>query len=252
MPERDKPERDMPQRDKPQRDKPQPIVELTGITRNYGEEIITRALRGVDLDIQPGEFAAIVGPSGSGKSTLLNIMGLLDRPTEGRLVVQGNDTRELDEDAITELRGQTLGFIFQSHHLLTAFSAIENVMMPAGLIGGSFDDDMRRRAGELLKAVGLEDHADKNARNLSGGQKQRVAVARALTMQPDLVLADEPTGNVDTETGDKVFGLLRSINEDTDTAFIIVTHNQQMAERCDRVIRLVDGEIVEDRAGEQA
>lgn len=236
----------------PEQNKPQPIVELTGITRDYGEEIITRALKGVDLDIQPGEFAAIVGPSGSGKSTLLNIIGLLDRPTEGRLVVQGNDTRELDEDAITELRGQTLGFIFQSHHLLTAFSAVENVMMPAGLIGGSFDDDMRRRAGELLKAVGLEDHADKNARNLSGGQKQRVAVARALTMQPDLVLADEPTGNVDTETGDKVFGLLRSINEDTDTAFIIVTHNQQMAERCDRVIRLVDGEIVEDRAGEQA
>jgi lipoprotein-releasing system ATP-binding protein len=228
---------------------PEPIVELEAVTRDYGKEIITRALRGVDLQVNAGEFAAVVGPSGSGKSTLLNIMGLLDRPTDGRVFVDGEDTHDFDDDAITDLRGKTLGFIFQSHHLLTAFSALENVMMPTGLARGRFDDDMRRRATELLESVGLAEQVDKNVRKLSGGQKQRVAVARALVMQPDLVLSDEPTGNLDTETADKVFALLRRLNSQTDTAFFIVTHDEPMAERCDRVIRLVDGEVVEDRAG---
>ena len=225
------------------------IVELEGITRNFGDVVVTEVLKGIDLTVEPGEFTALVGPSGSGKSTLLNIMGLLDRPTSGRVVVDGKSTTELDDAAITGIRGRTLGFIFQFHHLLTGFSALENVMMPAGVDQGSFRDATRERADELLTDVGLHDHEAKDVRHLSGGQQQRVAIARALMNEPELVLADEPTGNLDTKTADQVMDLLRRINEERGTAFVVVTHEEARAERCRRYINLVDGEIVEDRPG---
>lgn len=228
------------------------IIEIEKITRDFENGVVTHVLKGIDLCIERGAFVSLVGPSGSGKSTLLNIMGLLDRPTSGRVVVAGEDTHDLDDDTITRIRGQTLGFIFQFHHLLTGFTALENVMMPAGVRRGSFSTPIRERAEELLAEVGLADHMHKNARDLSGGQRQRVAVARALTNEPDLVLADEPTGNLDTHSADAVFDLLRRINAETSTAFLIVTHEEQRAEECPRFIRLVDGEIVEDRDGESA
>ncbi len=223
------------------------IVLLEDIVRDYGEgEAATRALDGIDLSLEPGEFSALVGPSGSGKSTLLNIMGLLDHPTSGTVTVDGTPTDDLDDRGVTRLRGRTLGFVFQFHHLLTGFTALENVMMPAAVDRGRFSTDLRERARELLDRVGLGDFKDKNARHLSGGQKQRVAIARALTNEPELVLADEPTGNLDTKTADRVLDLLREINTDTGTAFLIVTHDEELARSCQRLIRLVDGHIVED------
>ncbi len=228
------------------------ILRLEEVTREFGEVVVTRVLKGIDLRIEPGEFTSLVGPSGSGKSTMLNIMGLLDRPTTGGVFVDGESTTDLDDHAITRLRGRTLGFVFQFHHLLTGFSALENVMMPAAVDRGKFTTAMRERAEALLEQVELLEHETKNVQHLSGGQMQRVAIARALTNEPKLVLADEPTGNLDTHTADRVMDLMRRINEELDTAFLIVTHEEARAESCERLIRLVDGEIVEDRPGKDA
>jgi lipoprotein-releasing system ATP-binding protein len=223
-----------------------PIVRLKEVSREYGDVVITRALDQVDLSLERHEFTALLGPSGSGKSTLLNIMGLLDRPTEGKVLINGEDTTDLDDDGITGIRGRTLGFVFQFHHLLTGFTALENVMMPAAVDKGMFTDAIRKRAANLLDEVGLEGEKDKDVRHLSGGQKQRVAIARALTNEPDLVLADEPTGNLDTKAADVVMDLMRRINEETGTAFLIVTHDEERAQTCKRLLRLVDGKLVED------
>ncbi len=195
-----------------------------------------------------GEFAALIGPSGSGKSTLLNQIGLLDRPTEGQIFIEGKATEDLDDHALTALRGKKLGFIFQSHHLLPGLEVIENVMLPAAGVEGGFRESMRPPAQALLDAVGLGEWSDAWPRQLSGGMQQRVAVARALMNDPRLVLADEPTGNLDTESSDQVFQLLRRRNEENQTAFLVVTHNHELARRCDRVIELVDGRVVYDGA----
>ena len=223
------------------------IVRLTEVVRDYGEVVVTRALDHVDMTIEQGEFTALVGPSGSGKSTLLNMMGLLDRPTGGEVFVEGRATTELNDDEITSLRGRTLGFVFQFHHLLTGFSALENVMMPAAVDEGRFTRAMRRRARRLLEEVGLEEEVDRDVRFLSGGQQQRVAIARALNNRPALVLADEPTGNLDSHTADRVMDLMRRINDETQTAFVIVTHDEVRARECSRIVRLVDGSIVDER-----
>ena len=228
------------------------IIELDNVVREYGETIKTRAVDEVDLRVDAGEFTSLVGPSGSGKSTLLNLMGLLDRPTSGEVTIEGQPTSSLDDDAITAMRAHTLGFIFQFHHLLTGFSALENVMMPAAVDAGSFDGDMRKKAGHLLREVGLADHVDKDIRHLSGGQQQRVAVARALTNEPRIVLADEPTGNLDTASSAQVMDLLRGINADRGMAFLIVTHDDDLAESCARYLRLVDGKLVDDRPGHRS
>lgn len=223
-----------------------PIIELDHLVREYGETVKTRAVDDVDLRIDAGEFTALVGPSGSGKSTLLNLMGLLDRPTSGEVTIEGRPTSSLDDDAITALRAHTLGFIFQFHHLLTGFSALENVMMPAAVDVGSFDDAMRRRAHRLLNEVGLADHIDKDIRHLSGGQQQRVAVARALTNEPQIVLADEPTGNLDTETTADVLHLLQQLNHEHDLTIVMVTHEPEVAVHTRRVLYFVDGKLVDD------
>jgi lipoprotein-releasing system ATP-binding protein len=223
------------------------VLRLEGITRDFGEgEARTRVLRGVDLSLRRGEFAALMGPSGSGKSTLLHIMGLLDRPTGGSLHLDGQDAGLLDDDGLTRCRGRTLGFVFQFHHLLPGFTALENVMIPMAADRGRLEPSMRECGMALLERVGLSSRADARATTLSGGQAQRVAIARSLAMNPKIVLADEPTGNLDTRTADDVFTLLRDVNRAQGVTFLVVTHDRRLAERTDRIIELVDGRIVSD------
>jgi lipoprotein-releasing system ATP-binding protein len=221
------------------------VLRLEGIRKSYnvGTAVETEVLHGIDLLMQSGDFLALMGPSGSGKSTLLNIIGLLDRPTAGRLLIDGHDTGTLDDARLTRLRGETIGFIFQYHYLISAFTACENVMMPMLVDQGFPDAAMRQRAEELLDQVGLSRWRDNTATNMSGGQQQRVAIARALAMNPDLVLADEPTGNLDTQSANAVFDLMRQINRERGTTFLMVTHNPDLAERCDRIIEVVDGRV---------
>jgi lipoprotein-releasing system ATP-binding protein len=227
---------------------PDEVLRLAGVCKSYdkGRPTENEVLHSIDLTLRKGEFVALIGPSGSGKSTLLNVVGLLDRPDRGKLYVQGEDTSQLDERALTKLRGHTIGFVFQYHYLLSAFTAIENVMMPLLLEHGRPDDSMREKAGQLLEKVGLTPWRNSLVNNLSGGQQQRVAVARALAMDPPLLLADEPTGNLDTKSADGVFDLMRSVNRSSGTAFLFVTHDPRLADRCERVIDLVDGRIVSD------
>ncbi len=224
----------------------EPLVLVEGVTKSFGREVVTKVLHGIDLELFPAEFTALVGPSGSGKSTLLNLLGLLDRPTSGRIVLQGRDTTDLGDDERSALRGRSLGFVFQFHHLLPAFTALENVMMPMLAARGREEARMRDRAFALLDEIGLADRASYGASKLSGGQQQRVAVARALVLEPPLVLADEPTGNLDTESGAQVFELLRRVSERHRTAFLVVTHDERIAARCDRVLTMVDGRIRSD------
>jgi lipoprotein-releasing system ATP-binding protein len=211
---------------------------------NVGMPSETEVLHGIDLRLEHGQFLALTGPSGSGKSTLLNIIGLLDRPTSGKLFIKGQDTSALKDSAITQLRGHTIGFVFQEHHLISAFTALENVMMPMLVDRGFPSSEIEARARELLDRVGLDAVADNNAMNMSGGQQQRVAIARALAMQPDLVLADEPTGNLDTKSAGSVFELMRQMNREGGTSFLMVTHNIDLAKRCDNIIDVVDGRVV--------
>jgi lipoprotein-releasing system ATP-binding protein len=210
---------------------------------NVGQPSEVEVLHDIDLRLEHGEFLALMGPSGSGKSTLLNIIGLLDRPTSGRLTIKGHDTATLGDTEITHLRGHTIGFVFQYHLLISAFTARENVMMPMLVDRGFSSAAVEMRAGELLAQVGLEKFANNLANNMSGGQQQRVAVARALAMNPDLVLADEPTGNLDSKSATGVFELMRQVNRDSGTSFLLVTHNLDLARRCDRIIEVVDGRI---------
>ncbi len=225
----------------------EPLLRVEGVTKEYGDGVVTRALAGVDLALDRGEFVALIGPSGSGKSTLLNVIGLLDPPTRGRVVLAGVDTSGLSERSLTAVRARTLGFVFQFHHLLPAFTALENVMLPAWGDEGFSSRQMKDRATELLVAVGLTDRLHYRTTNLSGGQQQRVAIARALSRRPPLILADEPTGNLDTESSNDVFELLRRVNREFGTTFLIVTHDTRIADRCDRVVEIVDGCIRQDR-----
>ena len=221
------------------------ILRLERVCKSYniGSPSEVQVLHDIDLSLRRGEFLALMGPSGSGKSTLLNIIGLLDRPSSGRLTIKGEDTGLLADGALTRLRASTIGFVFQEHHLISAFTALENVMMPLLVERGFPNAAMESRAMDILRQVGLVPVAQNLAPNMSGGQQQRVAVARALAMQPDLVLADEPTGNLDSATADMVFDMLRKINHDNGTSFLIVTHNADLARRCDRIIDVVDGRI---------
>ena len=225
-----------------------PTLRLEGLRKSYGAGALeTEVLHGIDLVLQPGEFVALIGPSGSGKTTLLNLIGLLDRPSAGYLYVTGEEASALTEEATTRLRGRAIGFIFQYHHLLPAFTALENVMMPMLATRGRLEASMRDTALRLLDAVGLARWRDHKASAISGGQQQRVAIARALAMSPPLVLADEPSGNLDTENADAVFDLMRKVNVEARTTFLIVTHDPRLAQRCDRIVELVDGRIVSDR-----
>ncbi|HTO83009.1 MAG TPA: ABC transporter ATP-binding protein [Methylomirabilota bacterium] len=221
------------------------ILRLERVCKSYnvGTPVETEVLHDIDLAMHRGEFLALMGPSGSGKSTLLNIIGLLDRPTAGRLFIHGQDTSALGDGELTRLRGHSIGFVFQYHYLISAFTAIENVMMPLLADRGFPSAEIERRAATLMEQVGLTPVAGNLAMNMSGGQQQRVAIARSLAMRPDLVLADEPTGNLDTKSADGAFELMRAVNRQDGTTFLIVTHNLDLARRCDRIIDVVDGRI---------
>ena len=221
------------------------IIEIRNLTRIYGDGAEVRALDGVNLDIERGEFLAIIGPSGSGKSTLLNQIGILDTPTSGTILLDGVDITKASEKERSKLRNRKLGFIFQYHHLLPDFNAIENVMMPL-LINGVKRSKARKIAIRMLEEVGLGDRKDHRPNQLSGGQNQRVAIARALANSPGIVIGDEPTGNLDSKASDTIYELLRKLNREHEQTFILVTHDEQMAAKTDRVIRLVDGKVVED------
>ena len=228
---------------------PAPLLHLQQVRKSYNVGLPNEAeiLHGVQLQVQPGEFIALVGPSGSGKSTLLNILGLLERMSSGSYQLQGVETRQLSDEGLTLLRRQKLGFVFQFHHLLPAFSALENVTLPALMAHGAVSTRDRERASELLAAVGLAGALHKKPSELSGGMQQRVAIARALVHNPLLVLADEPTGNLDSQSSQEVFELLRQIHRAQGTAFLIVTHDPRLAQRCDRLVEMVDGQIAQDR-----
>ena len=222
------------------------LLELRGVRKSYGDKVRTEVLHGIDLSLKAGEFAAIIGASGSGKSTLLNLVGLLDRPTSGNILVHGRKTDELSENELTALRGRTLGFIFQFHHLVGALTVTENLLMPLWLSGRPPSAETTTLIREALDQVGLENKALARPDELSGGQQQRVAIARALIHRPDLVLADEPTGNLDSQTADSIFALMRDFNRARGTTFLIVTHDPRMAARCDRIIRIEDGVVAAD------
>ncbi|MBS7781590.1 ABC transporter ATP-binding protein [Acidovorax sp. CCYZU-2555] len=224
------------------------MLQLSGLRKSYnlGQPNAAEVLHGIDLRIGAGEFVALIGPSGSGKSTLLNILGLLEPATDGSYQLQGAEMAGLGDAALTRRRREALGFVFQFHHLLPAFTALENVTLPALMATGRVTAGERARAEELLAAVGLADALHKRPGELSGGMQQRVAIARALVHGPALVLADEPTGNLDTASSQAVFELLRAIHAERGTAFVLVTHDPRLAARCDRVVELVDGRIAND------
>ena len=229
---------------------PAPLLHLQQVRKSYNVGLPNEAeiLHGVQLQVQPGEFIALVGPSGSGKSTLLNILGLLERMSSGSYQLQGVETRQLSDEELTLLRRQKLGFVFQFHHLLPAFSALENVTLPALMAEGRVSRAHLDHARSLLDAVGLAQAMNKRPAELSGGMQQRVAIARALVMNPPLVLADEPTGNLDTASSAEVFALLRRIHAERGTSFVVVTHDPRLAARCDRLVEMIDGRIARDEA----
>ncbi|MBK8665762.1 MAG: ABC transporter ATP-binding protein [Burkholderiales bacterium] len=227
----------------------QALIELRQARKRYniGQPNEAEILHGIDLRVAHGEFLALIGPSGSGKSTLLNVLGLLEPLSDGAYALQGQAVQGLEDQALTLLRRRALGFVFQFHHLLPAFTALENVTLPALMTEGRVSAAAREQARALLDAVGLAGAMDKRPAELSGGMQQRVAIARALVHDPPLVLADEPTGNLDTAASDAAFALMRQIHEQRGTAFIVVTHDPRLAQRCDRIVELVDGRIASDR-----
>ncbi len=229
------------------------VLRLCNVNREFANDgVVTKVLHDINLEVSAGELTAMIGPSGSGKSTLLNIIGLLMRPTSGQVWLGGEEASAMRDKELTRLRGRKIGFIFQFHHLIAGLSAAENLMMPLMIERGSAAPGMRERALAGLTAVGLGERADARPNQLSGGQQQRVAVARALVNRPPLVLADEPTGNLDTESSRKVFELMRRYNREENTAFLIVTHNLAIAEQCARVVEIIDGRIHSDSRNKTA
>ncbi len=223
------------------------VLVARGLVRRLGQGAAAReVLRGVDLTIGAGEFAALVGPSGSGKSTLLYLLGGLDRPDAGTVEIAGEDLARVDEDALARLRNRLIGFVYQFHFLLPEFSALENVLMPLWARGAGRSREDRRWGGELLDRVGLADQAGKLPHELSGGEQQRVAVARSLVNRPRLLLADEPTGNLDSANAGAVYELFREINGGYGQTILVVTHDTEWAARSDRVLRLLDGRLIGD------
>jgi len=219
------------------------MIEAQDLKKSFKlDQAEVHVLKGVSLEIKRGELVAIVGASGVGKTTLLHILGTLDRPTSGTVRFDGNDVFAMDDQTLAEFRNRKVGFVFQFHHLLPEFTALENVMLPA-LIRRQSEAEARAAAEAVLKEVGLEHRLVHRIGELSGGEQQRVAVARALVLHPDLVLADEPTGNLDTHTGEEVFKLLRDLNRAKGITFVIVTHNEALSRQADRIIRMVDGKI---------
>ena len=222
------------------------IVELKKVDKVYRGAVDTQALSNIDLVFDQGSFNSIVGESGSGKSTLLNIIGILDRPSSGELWLEGQPTSSLNANSLAGLRNRSIGFVFQFHYLLPEFSALENVLMPYLIGHSNADDSVKKRAEELFDLMGIARVKDNLANNMSGGQQQRTAIARALMNNPRVLLADEPTGNLDSENTAVVYRIFREVNRRSGTTFIIVTHDRRIAEQTDRIIEIKDGRIVTD------
>lgn len=223
------------------------LVTIRDLVKTYGAgEAETRVLKRLDMALEEGDLAALLGPSGSGKSTLLTILGTLMQPTSGEHIMLGENLTRANDAALTEFRNRHIGFVFQFHHLLPDFTALENVVFPTAISTGRETARARQRGAELLERVGLGHRMDFRATQLSGGQKQRVAIARALMNQPELVLADEPTGNLDRESAEQVMALINEINEQEKTTFLISTHDEKIAAACRRQIKVVDGKTVSD------
>jgi lipoprotein-releasing system ATP-binding protein len=221
-----------------------PLIELQGVTKTIGDGVPTTLVADIDLVIREGEFVSVTGPSGSGKSSLLYLLGLLDVPTTGEVFMESRTVAGLDEAARARLRLSLLGFVFQFHFLLPEFSALTNVMLPMRALARLEEPAMKTRALALLASLGLESHAHKLPGQLSGGQRQRVAIARALANEPLVILADEPTGNLDTASSEQVLGIFRRLVDESGRAMVMVTHDMGLAARADRHIRIVDGRIV--------
>lgn len=219
------------------------IIELNNINKIYGTAIKTQVLFDINLSFEESSFNSIIGASGSGKSTLLNIMGTLDKPTGGEVYIGGKRTDSMKKNELAELRNETIGFIFQFHYLLPEFTAMENVLMPYMIKNVKPTREVRERAEELLNMVGLQKVKNNMANNMSGGQQQRTAIARALINNPKIILADEPTGNLDSESTENIYEILRNINESFKTTFVIITHDRRIAQKADRIVEVSDGRI---------
>ncbi len=222
------------------------LIEARKIRKTYGSIVKNEVLHGIDLEFKEGEFASLIGPSGCGKTTFLNILGILDTPTSGDLLFKGRNVNEMTRDELSSFRNRNVGFIFQFHYLLPEFTALENILMPTWIKAGRPTDEKREQALELLRLVGLEKVVNNRATEMSGGQQQRVAIARSLINSPSLIFADEPTGNLDSENTDQIYGLLRDINEELNTGFLVVTHDRHIAAKSKRIIEMDDGNVKRD------
>jgi ABC-type lipoprotein export system ATPase subunit len=223
-----------------------PLILLKDISKRYqiDNEIFFDALKKINLEIREKEFVSIIGPSGSGKSTLMHIIGLLDRPTSGKVYIKNNDISRLDDDRLSKLRSRFVGFVFQQFNLINRLTVLENILLPTIYCREQLDYDPEKKALELIKKFNIDGKENSYPNKLSGGQQQRVAIARALIMDPDLILADEPTGNLDTKNGEIVLQLLTELNRKEKKTVLIVTHDPNIADRTDRVIKIKDGELI--------
>jgi lipoprotein-releasing system ATP-binding protein len=219
------------------------MIRVKRLNKVYGTAIKTHVLFDIDLDIERNSFTAMIGPSGSGKSTLLNCLGLLDPPTSGEIEIDGKSFSDINVNRLASFRNENIGFVFQFHHLLPEFTVFENILMPHWIKSGRPGPALIEEANRLIDRVGLSDIKNKNVTQISGGQQQRVSIARALINRPKVIFADEPTGNLDRETGTKVLDLLREINRENNTTLVMVTHDREVAIRSDRIVELVDGRI---------
>lgn len=229
-----------------------PLCQLVGVKKNYPMgDLVVQALKGVSVEVWPGEFTAFAGPSGSGKSTVLNLIGCLDRPSEGKVFLEGRDVATLNDAQLGDVRARRIGFIFQSFNLIPVLTAYENVELALRLSGAT-DRGQKERVQEALRSVGLADYMTRRPAQLSGGQQQRVAIARALVKTPALIIADEPTANLDSKNGAAILDLMRAMNEDNGTTFLFSTHDRMVMDRARRIIRLSDGEVTGDERVESA
>lgn len=219
------------------------IIELINVNKIYGTTVTTRVLYDINLEVKEGTFNSIIGQSGSGKSTLLNILGTLDKPSSGEIYIGGRRTDQMSQNDLAVLRNETLGFIFQFHYLLPEFTAFENILMPYKILYGKVTKEAIERANELLNLVGLSKVKNNLTNQMSGGQQQRTAIARAIMNNPKIILADEPTGNLDSDNTETMYKLLRDINKRFNTTFVVITHDRRIAEKADRIIEIKDGRI---------